>query len=438
MKANAQSLTRSLGQLMLMLAPALASAQTMAQADTFFQARQWDNAQGAYLGVLRADSTNSLAWYRLARVALEGRSDAQLAIRYYQASLRHRFVPNVIPHLGIARAYMALSDHNQALAQLDTIASYSFAQPDAVRADSMFKPLAGNARFEALLTRFQRNTEPCQHMPEARQFDFWVGDWAVFAPNGQRLGTNRVEKSLRGCALIENWTDGSGREGKSISTFNAVRKVWRQLWVSDNGTVTDYTEGRLEGTALHFLARFRNATGDSVLQRMVLPAVHRDTVRQIIDSSTDRGRTWSPAWVGIYARQPSARAEVLAAVDGFLKSSLAKDTVAMSHHVHANARLTLLRPGPNGLRVLVLNASDFLKLVANPSQPALDEAIRNPEVYIDADLAHVWAEYQVRRAGAVTHCGYDSFQLARSGGAWKILNVSDTFRTTGCGQPWPR
>ncbi|MGH7459947.1 MAG: tetratricopeptide repeat protein [Longimicrobiales bacterium] len=436
MKRIARWLSGSLG--LLLLAPALAGAQTMAQADTLFQAGKWDDAQRVYLGVLRADSTNAVAWYRLARVALEGRSEPQRAITYYQASLLHGFVPNVIPHLGMARAYMALKDHNRALAQLDTIAAYGFAQPEAVRADSIFKPLAGHSRFESVLTRFQRNTEPCQHIPEARQFDFWVGDWAVSAPNGQRLGNNRIEKSLRGCALIENWTDGSSREGKSISTFDPVLKTWHQLWVSDNGTVTDYAEGSVEGSSLHFLARWRNANGDSVRQRMVFHAVHADTVRQVIDSSTDRGRTWSPPWVGIYTRQPSARSEVLAAVAGFLKSSLAKDTAGLSQYLHANARLTLMRPGPNGPRVLVFSASDFAKLVANPNQPGLDEAIRNSVVYIDADLAHVWAEYQVRRAGAVSQCGYDSFQLVRSDGGWKILNVSDTFRTTGCGQPWPR
>lgn len=43
----------------------------------------------------------------------------------------------------------------------------------------------------------------------------------------------------------------------------------------------------------------------------------------------------------------------------------------------------------------------------------------------------------MRRDGKVTHCGYDAFQLARLGGKWKILNVTDSFRQTGCGEPWP-
>lgn len=54
--------------------------------------------------------------------------------------------------------------------------------------------------------------------------------------------------------------------------------------------------------------------------------------------------------------------------------------------------MTLLRPGPNGTRVVVLKGSEFIKVATNPNQPPLDEPIRNPVVQIDGDLASVWAE----------------------------------------------
>jgi hypothetical protein len=86
---------------------------------------------------------------------------------------------------------------------------------------------------------------------------------------------------------------------------------------------------------------------------------------------------------------------------------------------------------------MLLTAAQFMRAVSRPEQPALDEPIRNPVVQVDGDLASVWAEYQVRIDGKVSHCGFDAFHLARLGGQWKILNVSDTFRRTGCGDPWP-
>jgi hypothetical protein len=137
------------------------------------------------------------------------------------------------------------------------------------------------------------------------------------------------------------------------------------------------------------------------------------------------------------AQSQAQRAEVMATINGFLRGLKTKDTVLMTQHLDTLTRMTLLRPGPNGTRVVVLKGSEFIKVAANPNQPPLDEPIRNPVVQIDGDLASVWTEYQVRRDGKVTHCGYDAFQLARLGGKWKILNVTDSFRQTGCGEPWP-
>lgn len=131
------------------------------------------------------------------------------------------------------------------------------------------------------------------------------------------------------------------------------------------------------------------------------------------------------------------REVVLQTIDAFLGAMRKKDTTTMAQHTDTLTRMTLLRPGPNGTRVFLLRASDFFRAVADPTQPAVDEPIRNPIVQVDGDLASVWAEYQVRRDGRVTHCGFDAFHLARLGGKWKILNISDTFRQTGCGDPWP-
>ncbi|MEW5916845.1 MAG: nuclear transport factor 2 family protein [Gemmatimonadota bacterium] len=133
----------------------------------------------------------------------------------------------------------------------------------------------------------------------------------------------------------------------------------------------------------------------------------------------------------------SDRDAVLATLDAFLGAMKKKDTVTMAQYTDSLTRMTLLRPAPNGTRVVMLRATDFMRAVANPNQPAFEEPIRNPVVQIDGDLASVWAEYQVRRDGAVTHCGYDAFHLARTGGKWKILNVSDTFKQSGCGAAWP-
>ena len=119
--------------------------------------------------------------------------------------------------------------------------------------------------------------------------------------------------------------------------------------------------------------------------------------------------------------QATAKDSVLAAIDGFLGGMRAKDTTIMKQHIDSLTRMTLLRPAPGGgVRVMTLTGAQFIRVASNPNQPPLDEPIRNAVVQIDGDLASVWAEYQVRRDGRVTHCGYDAFHLARLGGSWKI------------------
>ena len=58
--------------------------------------------------------------------------------------------------------------------------------------------------------------------------------------------------------------------------------------------------------------------------------------------------------------------------------------------------------------------------------------IWDPEVRIDGDLAQVWAYYTFHRNGAFSHCGVDAFMLLKVGGEWKITQLADSRRTTGC------
>jgi len=138
------------------------------------------------------------------------------------------------------------------------------------------------------------------------------------------------------------------------------------------------------------------------------------------------------------ASAQSDSAAVVGAIERFFDALRAKDTTVMRASVDSAARFTLLRPDPaGGVRVVLLTGEQFLRSASNPNSPPLDEPIRNARVQVDGDLASVWAEYQVRRDGQVSHCGYDAFHMVRRQGAWKILNVSDTFRREGCGAPWP-
>jgi hypothetical protein len=71
--------------------------------------------------------------------------------------------------------------------------------------------------------------QPCT-APEYRQFDFWIGTWDVFSPDGKLAGHNRVERIESGRGLQENWTGD-------------------QFWLGNGGGVLTLS-GTLEGRTL--------------------------------------------------------------------------------------------------------------------------------------------------------------------------------------------
>ncbi len=142
----------------------------------------------------------------------------------------------------------------------------------------------------------------------------------------------------------------------------------------------------------------------------------------------------SPA---VAAAQVSDSAAVMQALGTMLDAMRQRNVDGLRSIFHENARMTLLRPAPGGgTRAVVLTGEQFIAAATNPNGPILDEPIRNPVLHIDADLATVWAEYQVRIDGKVSHCGYDAFQFVRVGTVWKVIAVADTFRQQGCGAMW--
>lgn len=139
------------------------------------------------------------------------------------------------------------------------------------------------------------------------------------------------------------------------------------------------------------------------------------------------------------ASKAADSAAVMRTIDVMLTAMRARDAAGLGGVFHEQARMTLLRPVQDGTtRVVVLTGAQFVEAATNPQQPILDEPIRNAKIEIDGNLATVWAEYQVRIDGKVSHCGYDAFQLVKVTGTWKILAVADTFRRDGCGPMWPR
>lgn len=80
-------------------------------------------------------------------------------------------------------------------------------------------------------------SKPCSTDPLYRQFDFWLGEWDVVAPNGNHAGDSKISLILDSCIVLEEWTGNYGYAGKSFNSYNAKTKQWQQYWVDNGGTV---------------------------------------------------------------------------------------------------------------------------------------------------------------------------------------------------------
>lgn len=136
-----------------------------------------------------------------------------------------------------------------------------------------------------------------------RQFDFWIGTWDVFNPQGQLVGINTIERGLNGCVLHESWQSTRGtHRGNSYNIYDRTTDRWHQTWV-DNGGLVLLLDGRFENGAMVLRGTSRDARGQETLNRIAWTPFTRDSVQQLWETSTDGGQTWSVAFDGRYVRR---------------------------------------------------------------------------------------------------------------------------------------
>ena len=133
-----------------------------------------------------------------------------------------------------------------------------------------------------------------------RQFDFWLGQWEVRDAAGHVVGHNRIEAAQGGCALIEHWTSVTGVTGISINVYDRDRRQWHQTWVDSSGGLLQLDGGRSEAAMVLAGDAFE---ADTSRQRVTWTPQADGRVRQLWESSSDGGRTWTVVFDGLYARQ---------------------------------------------------------------------------------------------------------------------------------------
>ena len=259
-------------------------------ADSAYAARNYPRAVALFERLTQIDSTVPRYWMQLGMSAALTQ-DYRTGLRAFERANALRANPVAAYNAGAM--FARLGETDSAFAWLGRAVQGGFSDTTTLATDDDLAGIRGDARYAKLRQAASVTPAPCRDDADYRRFDFWVGNWRVTTTGGQQVGTSPVDVVSGGCALLENWRDARGSEGKSLNTFDPTSRVWRQFWVGQGGNVTDYSQSEWHGSSLTFLVHSHRPNGSDVMQRLTFTPLDGGVVRQFGELSTDGGTTWS-------------------------------------------------------------------------------------------------------------------------------------------------
>lgn len=280
-----------------------AQQQAMQEARQYFNQQDWPKAEQAYRKIIKTQPQNGWAWMFLGSTLHSQEKFDGAILAFRKADSLGIAQPSTRYNLACSHARAGQID--ESFVWLDKATQAGFSQVQTLQTDDELKALHSDARFADIVQKTDKNARPCEYNEDNRAFDFWIGEWEVYTPNGQKAGENVIEKTTNGCMLLENWTSVSGGTGKSMNYYDGAVKKWKQLWVNSTGGVMSY-EGNISGGAMHFEGYQIQSNGKKALFKMTFTPQENGDVRQYIEQSLDSGKTWQVWFDGMYKKKHSA------------------------------------------------------------------------------------------------------------------------------------
>lgn len=282
---------------------------TVAYADSLFLAQSWKDAAAAYELVVKNGTVIPLTWNRLG-FSYHNLTNYNKALENYEKALAAKpTVPlETIIQSRMVRVYSVLNNNDQAFAHFDRAITLGYNNLSELETHKELMNLRNDKRYQEAWNRVQVNAYPCMGNAQARQFDFWIGEWDAFVNGTNNLaGHSKIERVSGGCMILENWTSaGTSYSGKSMNFVDPVSQKWKQVWVGSNGiNASEFINGEYRDGAMRFECDGTTAQGAKALVHFYFFNQGPDQVRQFHETSVDGGKTWVTTYDFIYKRVKS-------------------------------------------------------------------------------------------------------------------------------------
>ena len=150
----------------------------------------------------------------------------------------------------------------------------------------------------------QNNCKCCTENHKA--FDFWVGEWVVYLPDGNKAGENSIVKIENNCVLKEEWKSANpGYTGTSYNFYNLNSLKWEQLWIDNQGQHLKLTGNRVDNQMILKSESFKDKNNNDAYNRVTWTYNDDGTVRQLWETITtvEGKESVAIAFDGLYKRK---------------------------------------------------------------------------------------------------------------------------------------
>jgi hypothetical protein len=164
--------------------------------------------------------------------------------------------------------------------------------------------------------------DPACTSPEARQFDFWLGDWAIEQRILRQDGSyaefparTSVRPAAAGCALVEEWRGTvqffwAGMEapaelhGLSVRAWDPAAGAWVIHWLDDmDPALGEPFVGGFEDGRGTFTQTTTGPDGVERMSRIRFENPADGVVDWSLETSRDGGESWTTLWSMHMTRQ---------------------------------------------------------------------------------------------------------------------------------------